>query len=228
MQVDLVTRGGCHLCEEALSVLRELGVEPRLLDVDGDPELGRLYDFRVPVVLADGRAVGEGRIERSAVARALGLLSIRVEPCGDEAAEITHRLTRAAFRGYDRLDPPSGAGRENLEDVRIDLAGRSGALALVDGRPVGCMRLAESGANLNVRRVAVEPSLQGRGVGTALMAWAEAEARRRGLAAVTVGVRVALPGNIDFYRRLGFEISESHSHPGFGRPTWVSMRKSLS
>jgi hypothetical protein len=71
--VELVTRRGCHLCDEALAVLRELGVEPRQRDVDGDGELFDLYDFRVPVVLVDGRAVAEGQVDRRALSRALGI-----------------------------------------------------------------------------------------------------------------------------------------------------------
>jgi len=72
MAVELVTRRGCHLCDEALRALRALGVEPSRLDVDADPELFRLYDFRVPVVLLDGRVVGEGRLDAGALRRALG------------------------------------------------------------------------------------------------------------------------------------------------------------
>jgi len=71
VDVELVTRRGCHLCEEALALLRELGQEPRQRDVDADPELFRLYDFRVPVVLVDGRVIGEGRLDRPALLRAL-------------------------------------------------------------------------------------------------------------------------------------------------------------
>ena len=71
MDVEFVTRRGCHLCEEALGLLRELGLEPRQRDVDGDAELFRLYDFRVPVVLVDGRVVGEGRLDRETLSRAL-------------------------------------------------------------------------------------------------------------------------------------------------------------
>jgi predicted thioredoxin/glutaredoxin len=67
----LVTRLGCHLCDEALSHLRGLGVEPEQEDVDADDDLHRLYDWRVPVVLVDGRIVGEGKIEREQLERAL-------------------------------------------------------------------------------------------------------------------------------------------------------------
>jgi predicted thioredoxin/glutaredoxin len=71
MAVVLVTRQGCHLCDEALSALKHLGVEPELRDVDADAELYGLYDWRVPVVLVDGRVVAEGRIDRAALKRAL-------------------------------------------------------------------------------------------------------------------------------------------------------------
>ena len=65
MRVELVTRRNCHLCEEALAQLRGLGVEPLLRDVDADPELARLYDFRVPVLLIDGRLAAEGKISHA-------------------------------------------------------------------------------------------------------------------------------------------------------------------
>ena len=62
MRIVLVTRAGCHLCDGALAVLRELGVEPELADVDADDRLFELYDWRVPVVLVDGAPVAEGVI----------------------------------------------------------------------------------------------------------------------------------------------------------------------
>ncbi len=70
--VILVTRQGCHLCEDALRLLQELGIQPDLADVDADDELHRLYDFRVPVVLIDGAVVAEGRITREQLVMALG------------------------------------------------------------------------------------------------------------------------------------------------------------
>jgi glutaredoxin len=73
MGVVLVTRQGCHLCDEALSLLRELGVEPELADVDADDALYTLYDWRVPVILVDGQVVAEGRIERNRLQKVLNL-----------------------------------------------------------------------------------------------------------------------------------------------------------
>ncbi|TMD20988.1 MAG: glutaredoxin family protein [Chloroflexi bacterium] len=70
--VILVTRKGCHLCDDALRLLHELGVEPQLADVDADDRLFQLYDWRVPVVLVQGVPVAEGRITRDQLQAALG------------------------------------------------------------------------------------------------------------------------------------------------------------
>ncbi len=72
MQLVLVTRQGCHLCEDARRHLADLGYAPALVDVDADEELFRLYDFRVPVVLVDGAPVLEGHITRERLEEALG------------------------------------------------------------------------------------------------------------------------------------------------------------
>jgi glutaredoxin len=57
-QLTVYIRQGCHLCTEmtqALERLRpELGIEIAAIDVDTSPELVRLYDTRVPVLVADG------------------------------------------------------------------------------------------------------------------------------------------------------------------------------
>lgn len=72
MRPRLVTRRGCHLCEDAERALLEAGIDAELVDVDGDAELARLYDFRVPVLLDGEEVVLEGRITAEAAAKALG------------------------------------------------------------------------------------------------------------------------------------------------------------
>lgn len=69
-----MTREGCHLCDEALGALRSLGVEPELQDVDADEDLFALYDWRVPVILAEGRVVAEGRIDQAGLHKVLAAL----------------------------------------------------------------------------------------------------------------------------------------------------------
>jgi ribosomal protein S18 acetylase RimI-like enzyme len=156
--------------------------------------------------------------------------AVQVQLCGAERAGEIHRLTQLAFAPYAALDPPSGAVAESLEVVTADLALGGGALARPggDGTAVGCLRwrLNDDGT-FYVKRLAVDPGWQDRGVGRTLMRWACGEARARDLTAVTVGVRVALPGNLAFFRGLGFEVVGEHSHDGYARTTWLSLRQDL-
>jgi predicted thioredoxin/glutaredoxin len=71
VEVVLVTRQGCHLCDDALASLRSLGFEPELRDVDSDDQLHALYDWRVPVVMVDGRVIAEGRVNPEMLIKAL-------------------------------------------------------------------------------------------------------------------------------------------------------------
>jgi tRNA threonylcarbamoyladenosine biosynthesis protein TsaE len=151
-----------------------------------------------------------------------------VAPCGPERADDVHRLTQAAFAAYATLDPPSGAIRETVEVVRGDLGAGGGAIAEIDGVAVGCLRwsVGDDG-DLRVRRVAVEPALQRRGLGRALMLWAEREAETRGCAGIATGVRIVLPGNLAFYRSLWYEVVGERRHDGYDRTTWLALRKPL-
>jgi GNAT superfamily N-acetyltransferase len=158
---------------------------------------------------------------------ALDDLSLRIEPCGPEQAEIVHHLSQEAFAPQRALDPPSGVATESVHDVRDDLARGEAALGWLGSRPVACMRMVAGAGRLHVRRLAVSPDLQGRGLGRAMMAWAESLARRRGLPEVTVAVRLALVGNRAFYGRLGYHPAGEHAHPGYDHPTWVELRKLL-
>jgi len=60
--VILYTRQGCHLCEDALDVLRQQGLAVTLVDIDRDPDLRARYDCCVPVVEIDGRERFRGRV----------------------------------------------------------------------------------------------------------------------------------------------------------------------
>jgi predicted thioredoxin/glutaredoxin len=71
VRIVLVTRAGCHLCDDALALLQDLGVRPELADVDSDDRLFDLYDWRVPVVLVDDAVVAEGLITKQHLETAL-------------------------------------------------------------------------------------------------------------------------------------------------------------
>ncbi|HEY3716316.1 MAG TPA: glutaredoxin family protein [Jatrophihabitantaceae bacterium] len=75
--VTLITRVGCHLCEDASALLQklhaELGFGYDELDVDADRDRRNEYSDRVPVILIDGKEHGYWRVEeprfRAALAR---------------------------------------------------------------------------------------------------------------------------------------------------------------
>jgi len=73
--VTLLTRVGCHLCEQAKPLLTEIcadtGAELREVDVDSDPELRAEYGDRLPVFLLDGREHGYWRVEPDRLRAAL-------------------------------------------------------------------------------------------------------------------------------------------------------------
>ena len=58
----VLSREGCHLCDDMLRALAELeraqSIPPvSILDVDSDPELARQFGLKVPVLLLDGSAI---------------------------------------------------------------------------------------------------------------------------------------------------------------------------
>ncbi|ANY07265.1 glutaredoxin family protein [Pseudonocardia sp. HH130630-07] len=69
VRVRLLTRSGCHLCDDAAEVLArvcgELGERWDSVDVDGDPELRAEYGDQVPVVLLDGREHDSFRVDEA-------------------------------------------------------------------------------------------------------------------------------------------------------------------
>jgi hypothetical protein len=74
-RLGLVTRVGCHLCDEAKVAMDRIaaatGERWVEIDVDADVELEREYGDRVPVVLLDGEEHGYWRVEEERLLRDL-------------------------------------------------------------------------------------------------------------------------------------------------------------
>jgi len=71
-RVTLISRDGCHLCEQAEAVLnRILPDQWSRIDVESSIELERDYGDRVPVVLLDGAEHGYWRVEEARLIRDL-------------------------------------------------------------------------------------------------------------------------------------------------------------
>ena len=74
-RVLVLTRPGCHLCEEAIavveSVVAETGDSYEERNVDRDPELLRRYSEQVPVIFVDGRQHDFWRVDPARLRAAL-------------------------------------------------------------------------------------------------------------------------------------------------------------
>jgi ribosomal protein S18 acetylase RimI-like enzyme len=71
--------------------------------------------------------------------------------------------------------------------------------------------------HLYVENVAVAPSAQGRGLGRALLEFAEAEAARRGLRRMALVTHEAMTENQAIYARLGYREVERRAEDGYRR-----------
>jgi len=69
--VELYTRSGCHLCDQAAAVLDRYRLRYQAVDIDADDELRARYNECVPVVVIDGKERFRGRIDELLLRRLL-------------------------------------------------------------------------------------------------------------------------------------------------------------
>ena len=80
-------------------------------------------------------------------------------------------------------------------------------VAAIDGEVVGCLQLLDPNeGEIELAILAVAEAHQGRGIGTALVELAIAEARDQGLQSMRVGTSSADISNLRFYQRRGFRM----------------------
>ena len=97
------------------------------------------------------------------------------------------------------------------------------ALASLDGVPCGAGRFIFTAPGVaKIERMAVIDDVRGRGVGAALLAFVEQEARRRGAKKLTLHAQVRAR---EFYEKAGYSASGGVFDDGTGIPH-VSMEKS--
>ena len=149
-----------------------------------------------------------------------------IRPILPADAEHVANLIRIAFAAIPvLLDPAPSALGETADSIRAHLA--EGGGALVDG-PAACILWSVRDSGLYVGRLATHPAHRGQGMAGLLIAAAEAEARRRGLPRLHLGVRLALPGNRRLFARLGFTETRLRTHDGYPAPTWTEAERWLT
>lgn len=132
------------------------------------------------------------------------MTDLHVREVGPEAAADVVAVVHAAFGARPHLDPPSGAMHESEASVGDALDRHGGLLVTVDGAAAGCLLFAPAEQAMHLRRVAVDPAQQQRGVASALVGCAEEVAVERGYAVVSISARVELPATQRFWSRRGY------------------------
>jgi GNAT superfamily N-acetyltransferase len=136
-------------------------------------------------------------------------------PAQPDEAPALRDLVRAAYAKYvPRL------GREPapmLDDyaARIE-AGQAFVLKEGDAL-VGALILEDEPDALMLYNIAVSPDAQGQGLGKRLMAFTEAEARRRGYGLLKLYTNEKMVENVAMYPRLGFTETHRGSEAGHRR-----------
>jgi ribosomal protein S18 acetylase RimI-like enzyme len=127
-----------------------------------------------------------------------------------------------AFGG---LVPASGVLKETVADLAARQRDGFVLVAQAGERFIGSVFCARKGDALYLTRLATAPDWRRRGVGRALMAAAESEARSGDATRLTLRVRVTLPGNLDYFRKLAFVVTGEGQEDG--RTPFYTMERRL-
>ena len=142
--------------------------------------------------------------------------------------EAVRALIHDAFAYMNgRIDPPSSAWRLTPQSMAADAAEGALLLAGAGHTLVGCVFVRPKQDALYIGKLAVQPGLHGSGIGKALVQAARAEALALGLKALELETRIELTENHAAFARMGFTRTAETAHPGYERPTSITMRASL-
>jgi len=135
-------------------------------------------------------------------------------------------LLRSAYAYMDsRIDPPSSLLRMDVAQLEEKTREEELILALEGQRLVGCAFASLRQDCVYVGKLAVDATVRRRGVARRIMEAAETLARVHGRPCVELETRIELIENHETFAALGFSKVAETAHPGFDRPTSITMRK---
>ena len=138
------------------------------------------------------------------------------------------RLILDAFAFMEAcIDPPSSAHHLTVAVMAAQAA--TGAVWVIEdsATPVARLFAKPMGGALYLTKLAVATSHRGQGLARRLIATAQAEARARNLARLELQTRIELTENHTAFARLGFTKTAESAHPGYGRPTSITMSRAI-
>ena len=139
---------------------------------------------------------------------------IRPATPADEAA-----IRACAEAAYSRYVAAIGRRPAPMDaDYAAHIAAGEAHVA-VDGedRLLGFIVFFEDEGAMQLENVAVSPAATGQGIGKALVAFCETEARRKGLTRVSLYTNEKMTENLNIYPHLGYHETERRTEHGFNR-----------
>jgi GNAT superfamily N-acetyltransferase len=110
-------------------------------------------------------------------------------------------------------------------EVKAKAAEETLILATEGQNLIGCAFAALGDDRVYVGKIAVAQSARGKGVARAMLTAAEVLARKHGRRFLELQTRIELVENHATFGALGFEKVAETAHPGYNRPTSITMRK---
>src|SRR5918996_6165284 len=145
-----------------------------------------------------------------------------LRPANTADAQAVAALVDAAYGHYvERIGFPP---RPMLDDYAQVIRDNRVTVAETEETIVGAIVLNADDEGFFIDNVAVHPSQHGRGVGKALLEFADAEARRAGFDSIYLYTHEKMTENISLYSRIGYEEYDRRPQEGF---SLVYMRKPL-
>ncbi|EAQ23611.1 GNAT family N-acetyltransferase [Roseovarius sp. 217] len=143
----------------------------------------------------------------------------------DDLNAVHALLCRTFAYMEGRIDPPSSLAHLDVDALRV-LAATSEIWVISErSYPIACMILTPQPDALYLGKLAVDAGHRGQGLAGKMVAHAETRAITLGLPRLRLQTRLELVENHATFANLGFVITAQTAHPGYDRPTSLTMER---
>jgi GNAT superfamily N-acetyltransferase len=129
-------------------------------------------------------------------------------PAVPENAEVIHDIQMRAFAEEGRLSENLQISplTEDIAAIELHIRTQTVLTARDGERIIGSARGIVEGSVCKIRRVSVEPSYQGQGIGASLLR--AVEQAHPNIERFVLTTNSLVPGNVSFYERRGYQVTE--------------------
>ncbi|MEJ6951795.1 GNAT family N-acetyltransferase [Natronospora cellulosivora (SeqCode)] len=129
-------------------------------------------------------------------------------------------LVQRAFSNYD-ANASNPALKESLQDIEYDIRNNIVIILEIDEELVGSLRLELEEERVHLKRFAIDPDYQKKGIGTKLYKRAEEEIIKRNINNIYLYATLENEKIVKFYKKLAFNCIDKDNSNGYLRGLWV-------